>query len=398
VFIYDVDSHFEPAPDWLDGLPALKQRLPALLPEGEDEFAMRSPEHFAYFVSDGIRPLAPADRRLPLDRFVTPFLRAMYPPEGPATINGHCQHPTVDADARVKALDAQGIAVQNLITGAGYTLMTCLRDPGLARDTAHAINTHLSEATSAHRDRLLPVTVTHFDDLDWVVAEMARMRALGSRAFHVTTEFSNNIPPYHREFDKVWSAATDLGMVAVLHVGLMPPRYHPAYANTDDPALITRMSTSQSFQAAQVYLNALVFGGVFERHPNLTLLLCETGIDWLPFTVANMDGRAAPGSAALLGPYELPLRPSEYIQRNVRISPLPQAAQSPAELFESLPGVAVFSSDMPHFEGSLTPVEFWRGELADVDAGTLGSFVGGSMADAYARMGNPLPLPAAAPR
>ncbi|MCF2533589.1 amidohydrolase family protein [Yinghuangia soli] len=396
MYVYDVDSHFEPPSDWLDAFPALKARIPELFPQHEPEFALRGPEQFAYFVSDGIRPMAPRSERVPLDRLVTPFLRAMYPESGPATIDGHCQHPSVDADARVATLDAQGIDAQNVITGAGYTLMRCLEDPGLARETAEALNTCLSDAMSGHRERLLPVTVTHFDDLDWVVGEMARMRARGSRAFHVTTEFSNNIPPYHPEFDKVWSAATDLGMVAVLHVGLMPPRYHPAYANTSDPALITRMSTSQSFQAAQVYLNALVFGGVFERHPNLTLLLCETGIDWLEFAVANMDGRAAPGSAALLGPYELPLKPSEYIMRNVRISPLPQAAQSPVRLFENLPGVAVFSSDMPHFEGNLAPVEFWRGELADAGTGDWERFIGGSMAEAYARMGDPLPAPVAA--
>jgi hypothetical protein len=76
VNVYDVDSHFEPAPDWLDDFPALKRRLPELLPELEPEFALRSPQHFAYFVSDGIRPMAPPTDRVPLDRLVTPFLRA----------------------------------------------------------------------------------------------------------------------------------------------------------------------------------------------------------------------------------------------------------------------------------------------------------------------------------
>ncbi|MCF2533649.1 amidohydrolase family protein [Yinghuangia soli] len=392
MLVYDVDSHFDPRADWLDAVPALRERLPHLLPEGDPEFVLGTAEHFAYFTSDGVRSHAPRSGRLPLERLVTPVLEAMYPPGGhAATINGHCQHPEVDAASRIEALDAQGITFQNVISGTGYTLMSCLRDPQLARDTASALNNHLADAIGTHRNRLLPVALTHFDDLDWVVAELARMRALGSRAFHVTTEFSNGIPPFHREFDQVWSAATDLGMVAVLHVGLMPPRYHPAYANTDDPSLVTRISTSQSFQAAQVYLNALVFGGVFERHPDLTVLLCETGIDWLGFTVANMDGRATPQSAGFLGPYNLPLKPSEYIRRNVRVSPLPQAAQSPKWMFEDLPEVAVFSSDMPHFEGSLAPVDFWRRELADVDDATWQSFVGGSMASAYARMGDPLP-------
>lgn len=389
--VYDVDSHFEPAPDWFDAFPGLRERVPDLLPQDDPEFALASAEHFAYFTSEGIRPLVPRDQRIPLGRLVTPGLLAMYPKgRGAATVNGHSMHPRITSDERVKTLDAQGIAVQNLISGAGYTLMSCLRDPGLARDVVWALNTHLSDVLDGYRDRLMPVTLTHFDDLDWVVGELARMRARGSRAFLVTTEFSNGIPPFHPEFDKVWAAATELGMVAVLHAGLLPPRYHPAYANTDDPSLVTRMSTSQSFQAAQVYLNALVFGGVFERHPDLTVLLLETGVGWVEFAVENMDGRATPESASRLGAYRLPLKPSEYVCRNVRVSPLPQAAQSPVRLFERLPGVAVFSSDMPHFEGSITPVDFWRTELAGIDTATWDSFVGGSMAEAYARMGDPL--------
>ncbi|GAA4997875.1 hypothetical protein GCM10023205_84400 [Yinghuangia aomiensis] len=393
-FVYDVDSHFEPAADWMDGFPDLRGRVPELLPQDEPEFELATAEHFAYYTSEGIRPLVSREQRMPLGRLVTPTLQAMYPRgEGAATLNGHSMHPPLAPKDRINTLDSQGIAVQNLISGTGYTLMSCLRDPGLARDVAWALNTHLSDELADHRDRLMPVTLTHFDDLDWMVAELARMRARGSRAFHVTTEFSNGIPPFHPEFDKVWAAATQLGMVAVLHAGQLPPRYHPAYANTDDPSLVTRMSTSQSFQAAQVYLNALVFGGVFERHPNLTVLLLETGIGWVEFAVENMDGRATPDAASRLGPYRLPLKPSEYVKRNVRISPLPQAAQSPVRLFERLPGVAVFSSDMPHFEGSITPVDFWRDELADIDSVTWDRFVGAGMAEAYARMGDPLPVP-----
>lgn len=106
-----------------------------------------------------------------------------------------------------------------------------------------------------------------------------------------------------------------------------------------------------------------------------------------------MDGRATPDAASRRGPCRLPPKPSEYVERNVRVSPLPQAAQSPLRLFERLPGVAVFSSDMPHFEGSITPFDFWRDELADVDSATWDSFVGAGMAEVYERMGDPLPTP-----
>jgi hypothetical protein len=95
-------------------------------------------------------------------------------------------------------------------------------------------------------------------------------------------------------------------------------------------------------------------------------------------------------SPLVLGGYDLPLAPSEYIRRNVRISPLPAAYQSPVDLFEALPGVAVFSSDYPHFEGNGEPMPYYRDLLVDLAADVRDDFYGGSIAAAYERMGDPL--------
>ena len=164
---------------------------------------------------------------------------------------------------------------------------------------------------------------------------------------------------------------------------------HPGWANTSSPALVKRMATSLSYQAAPILLNAMVFGGVFERHPDLTLLVSEFGIDWLPFTVRNMDGRAAPG-APLLGDYDLPLAPSEYVRRNVRVSPLPSPAQLPLAVLEGLPEVAVFSSDYPHIEANPAPTAHYAGALAGLDPARREAFLGGTIAESFARMGDPL--------
>jgi hypothetical protein len=56
--------------------------------------------------------------------------------------------------------------------------------------------------------------------------------------------------------------------------------------------------------------------------------------------------------------------------------------------------VAVFSSDYPHFEGNPDPVGHYRELLQGQDAAVVQQFLGGSMADCFARMGDPLPLPA----
>jgi len=78
------------------------------------------------------------------------------------------------------------------------------------------------------------------------------------------------------------------------------------------------------------------------------------------------------------------------VLRNVRISPLPASYESPVPLMEQLPGVAVFSSDYPHFEGNPNPLAHYAAELTAVDESTRGLFLGGTIADAYARMGDPI--------
>ena len=53
-------------------------------------------------------------------------------------------------------------------------------------------------------------------------------------------------------------------------------------------------------------------------------------------------------------------------------------------------GVIVFSSDFPHFEGYSDPMGVYEKQLAELSPERLERFYGGSMADVYARMGDPL--------
>src|SRR5437764_3661608 len=392
--VIDVDAHFEPTDDWLSDFPALRRKLPDLFPDNDPRFRINSAEMFAFFVSDDLLRHVPIERRMPIDRLVTPAMEVMFDPQRPAGVgyDGGSRVPELASpDGRLGWMDTQGIAVQNVITGAGYTLARAISDPLVGMETLEAINTWMSDATAPSQGRLLPVTCLRFEDLDWVIREMTRMRGRGSRFFLISSEPTGDVPPNHRDYDRVWSAATDLGMIPLVHVGLSPAVYHPAWANTDDPALIRVISVLQPFQQALVFLNAMVFGGVFERHPKLTVLFSEHGIDWIRGATARMDRLAEPGvSPLLLGEYRLPMKPSEYVRRNIRVSPLPVAHESPVQTLEELPEVAVFSSDYPHFEGSASPVEHYDKERATLPAPVRASFLADSIQEYYARMGDPL--------
>jgi predicted TIM-barrel fold metal-dependent hydrolase len=394
--VIDVDAHFEPTEDWLDEFPALRATLPERLPTDDPRFNTRggSPEMFAYFVSDDLLRGVPRERRMPIERIVTKGMRDKYDPNrGPEVgYPGSNQHqPLVDAGTRLRWMDAQGIDVQNVISGTGYTLTRAIKEPDLAMQALEAVNTWISERTADTGGRLMTAVNVRFEDLGWAIDELTRMRARGSRTFLLPSEPTGSVPPNHPEYDRLWSAVTDLGMVPIVHVGLSPAIYHPAWANTDDPALIRVISVLQPYQQALVFLNAMVLGGVFQRHPTLTIVFAEHGIDWITPAARRMDALATAGlSPLLLGGYRLPLAPGEYVRRNIRVTPLPVPHESPVTTLELLPELPIFSSDYPHFEGNGDPIGHYQKELSPIASELKASFLGDNIAACFAAMGDPI--------
>ena len=256
----------------------------------------------------------------------------------------------------------------------------------------------MGELHEPYADRLWPVTALTFEDLDWVVDELTRMRALGSRAFLISAVPTNGIPHFHSQYDRVWSAAVDLGMIPIMHIGNNPALFADGWANVEgDMALLRQLGVSQTHQQIQVMLNGMVFGGVFERHPELTMLIAECGIHWFAGTVLHMEQRDASRHVSprlFFGDYRWSLSPLEFVRRNVRITPLASEMQDPTKLLEELPECVVFSSDYAHNEGNPSPIAHYEHLLADLPSDVRESFLGATMAESFARMGQPLREPA----
>ena len=139
-------------------------------------------------------------------------------------------------------------------------------------------------------------------------------------------------------------------------------------------------------------INSMIYSGVFERHPCLTLLLAEVGVGWLTFLYREIDDRISPTAELFLGTWKYPMRPSEYLARNVRGTPLSAGNDTPlAKIIGELPDdMIVFSSDFPHFEGFTDPIGHYATALADLKPERRDRFFGGAIADVYARMGDPI--------
>lgn len=390
--IIDVDSHFEPGDGWLEPYPELAARLPKLEP------ALLAVDAI---VGDLLRDV-PDERRPPLAELLPPGLLLLFGQEKAAEaerrkeFEGKNQFQVANAKARVAWLDAQGIALQHVICLAGFAYNLQISELALRQEVLRTCNTWLAETCKEAAGRLLPVTALDYHDLDFAVAELERMRGLGSRIFLVPAYPVNGVPPAHPSWDRVWSAAVGLGMAPMLHTGFERMRFDPGWANLGGDATLLRMvGSAHRHVAPMTLLYAMIYGGVFERFPTLTLLLAEVGTGWLPFLLREIDDRISPTAEIFLGKWQLPLKPSEYLVRNVRATPLSGGNDSPiVRILEELPeDMIVFSSDFPHFEGFTDPVGHYAAALAELPRPRVERFLGGAIADVFARMGDPLALP-----
>mgnify|MGYP003701023531 CR=1 FL=1 len=70
---------------------------------------------------------------------------------------------------------------------------------------------------------------------------------------------------------------------------------------------------------AEIYLQTIVMGRVFERFPNLRFAILEYGTAWVGPCVERMDMWAGFQAKVLGRKFEM--MPSEYMKRNVRVGP-----------------------------------------------------------------------------
>jgi predicted TIM-barrel fold metal-dependent hydrolase len=381
--IIDVDTHWEatgyapgehPLEPWLDELPT-------------------SVEMLAHGIAGDLLAALPDDLRPPTEQLLGPLVARARERGGPVIL--HPLHSST-AGERVAWMDAVGID-HCLVNPGGYwqqlEFLDADRPAGVRR-----CNDYLTEQLADASDRLHAVAVIDFSDLDAAVDELERARTRGARAFFLYTARGRppaNVSPGHPAWDPVWDAATRLGMVAVVHIGNTAPDFAGwADIGWDQPgtagmAGLVRLANTQRAHAAQNILSALLYGGVFARHPALTVLLEEMRVNWIAPFVDTLSRQAL--SSPILGEWPFNLPGGEMLRRNVRVTPLPGLGDTDAlDFLARLPEMCVFSSDFPHHEGNAEPIELYQPGLDGLDDELRAFFLGENIAECFARTGNAL--------
>ena len=161
------------------------------------------------------------------------------------------------------------------------------------------------------------------------------------------------IPPHrwHADeyYDPLWSACEEHDIPVNLHTGASgtatdsKQRYdekHGGFLGLYEVFVFTRRP-----------LWFLIFGGVFDRHPNLKVVVTENGVQWLPSLVRDMESFFNTHGGAPVRSF-LSMRPAEYVDRHVFLGGSLMQREE-AERREEI-GIdrIMWGADYPHLEGA----------------------------------------------
>ena len=214
-------------------------------------------------------------------------------------------------DERLSVMDDAGVDTQVLsLTTPGLWNLD-VRD-AVALQTA--CNDHLADAVQAHPDRLHGFATVAAQNPDAAAEELDRaVRTLG---FHGALIFSRvrDRSIDHTDFWPLFEAAEALGAPLYLHPQPPPAAVQNAYYDGFGDVVGGAFRTHGVgwHYDAGVQLLRLILAGVFDRFPQLQLIMGHWG-EMIPFYLDRID-RLAPIA-------ELQRTVSEYVQSNVYLTP-----------------------------------------------------------------------------
>ncbi|HEX4216388.1 MAG TPA: amidohydrolase family protein [Candidatus Dormibacteraeota bacterium] len=314
--LVDCDIHVQPArPD------TLRRHLPARWREHDELFGVMGPTGAAY---PRARPYAARTDS--------------WPPSGAP--------PGTDlAFLRAQLLDAWQVShgVLNPLLNAGSQ-----RNLDFGAALASAINDWLIEEWLEPEPRLRGSIAVAHEDGELAAGEIRRV-GRDPRFAQVLLPIRTAEPLGRRKYWPMFAAAVEMGLPIGIHVGgaggwpVSGAGFHSFY-----------FEDHSAWPAAyQTQVTSLVCEGVFERYPDLRIVLIEGGLAWMASFMWRFDDAHRRLSAEVP---ELRRPPSEYIRRHFWVTTQPMEEPPRAEQFRELLGQIgmndhlLFATDYPHWD------------------------------------------------
>jgi predicted TIM-barrel fold metal-dependent hydrolase len=217
-------------------------------------------------------------------------------------------HPS-DPALRLAAQDRDGIVGEVLYGVLGVA--NSIPDPEISAAVMRAYNDWLAEFCAHDPKRLVGVACLPSKNPEAAADEIRRCVANGLPSVEVALTH-DLLPLWRPEFAPIWQAADETG--AIVHLHTIGPPIDIRHATTDRERASWVGTWLTVFQLRMIERVAeLIFGGVMHAHPNMRVVLGESGIGWLPYVLERMDDEWHERFTHL----ELTMPPSGYWQRQM---------------------------------------------------------------------------------
>lgn len=244
-----------------------------------------------------------------------------YFPDVPATYADI--HPAAsDPVERLRHMDDQGIWAQVLypnVGGFGASHWLKMGDQRLAIECVRTYNDFQTDFCGRDPQRLLPITVLPFWDLDASVAEVKRCLDAGHRGVNFCNQPDkfDQPPLFDPHWDPIWNLLQDAKLPVNFHIG--GGDWVAAFRETRG------MSYEANFARASALLLTdnmrsvadLIFGGVCHRFPELKFVSVESGVGALIGLLESFDWQWRNEGIGTVHHREYDLLPSEYFRRQM---------------------------------------------------------------------------------
>jgi len=214
-----------------------------------------------------------------------------------------------DPTARLGEQDRDGVSAEIIYPTVGMAL--CNHDDfDYKKACFDAYNRWIASYCAHAPARLLGCGQTAMRSPEEGVAELHAIKSLGLRGVMMPGEplLEDYDSPIYDDF---WSAAIELELPLSFHI--LTTRSE----RTRGPAISGFLSI---VRGCQDVMAMLVFGGVFERHPDLKIVCVEADAGWVPHFMYRMDHAFNRHRYWLKPGAELSRLPSEYFAENIYVT------------------------------------------------------------------------------
>jgi len=293
-----------------------------------------------------------------------------------------------DPAERSRALDLLGFERQLVFSTFSPSQFLGAKDPDVRWAGNRAHNRAMADFC-ADDERLLPVALVPLDDPLRAATEIVACLDDGIAAVHVTHDAPPEYSHTHPVYDGVWGRLADAGVPFVLHVGGSRQGIRRTLHNNGLPPVTDFIGGGENVRskdymalhhAPEIFVACMALDGVFERFPRLHGGVIELGALWVPSLLTRLDLAAHNFRRTEPTVATLPLRPSEYVRRQMWFTPFP--GEPVGQLIE-LAGeyLFMFSSDYPHPEGTKDPLSRFEATMDGVSDQDRERFYAANFAD-----------------